>query len=344
MRININEIAKKSGVSIATVSRVMNNKGPVKQETKQKILQIANELNYKPSPIARGLARKKTDTIGVILPELVDEFFMNIIRGIDEEADRHNRYLMVSSSHSQRNDVEKILEFMGSGRVDGVILMAPSMQKEIYDIISKSKRPVVLLNCYPEMDGLVSFGIDNYRGAYLITEHLISHGYKKIGMIKGPEINADANTRFMGFRDALEKNGINYDPSFVIPGDFSIQSGYHGFSRLMGQQDKVEAVFMANDMMAIGAYEAAKNINITIPNDVAVVGFDDIFPSRILTPRLTTVHIPIVELGSRAMNYLLKMIDGEIDPQKPHKEMLSTGLVIGGSCGCNNDNSRNVLP
>ena len=146
MEININEIARRAGVSIASVSSALNNKSPVREETRHKILQIANELNYKPNPIARSLSRKKTDTIGVILPELVDEFFTDIIRGIYEEAYRTNRYVMISSSHSQRNIVETLLEFMGSGRVDGVILMAPQMHKEVSAIIPKSKRPVVLLN------------------------------------------------------------------------------------------------------------------------------------------------------------------------------------------------------
>ncbi len=342
MKVNINEIARRCNVSIATVSRVLNNKGPVKPETRRMVMQVAGELNYKPSPIARGLSRKRTDTIGVILPELVDEFFMNIIQGIDEEAHRHNRYLMISSSHSQRNDLETIMEFMSSGRVDGVILMAPALQEEIYHIISRSKRSVVLLNCCPAKANVVRFGIDNYRGAYLMTEHLIGHGYKKIAMVLGPERNVEAADRHKGFRDALKGHDLQYDPSIIIPGDFSMRSGHYGLLRLMGQSEKPEAVFFANDMMALGAYQAARNSNIKIPEDVAIAGFDDIFSSRIITPRLTTVHTPIIELGARAMNYLIKMIDGQVDPETPYTEELSTGLVIGGSCGCNNLSALNI--
>jgi len=343
MRTNIKEIAEKAGVSIATVSRAINNKGSVSEDTRRKITQITKELNYKPHPFARALSRKQTDTIGVILPELNDEFFMDIIHGIDEEAHQNNKYLMVSSSHSERNDMETIIEFMSSGRVDGVILMAPSMQKDIYDIISKSKRPVVLLNCAPESNGIVSFGVDNFRGAFLITEHIIGHDYQRIGMIKGPERNIEAKQRYLGYKKALEEHNITYNSDYVIAGDFSSRTGYYGFLRLMSQPNKPEAIFMANDMMALGAYEAAHSSNIRIPEDITIVGFDDIFSGRVVTPRLTTVHTPINELGSQAMKYLLMMINRQVDPMASHQEVLSPALVIGGSCGCHNNMSYSTI-
>jgi len=334
--ININEIARRAGVSIATVSRALNNTGSIREATRQKILQIAEELNYKPNPIARSLSRKHTDTIGVILPELVDEFFMDIIRGIDEEAYRNDQYVMVSSSHSKRDIVQTLLEFMSSGRVDGVILMAPQFRDELTELIQKNKRPVVLLNSHNFINDSICFNINNYQGALAIVEHLIGHGYKKIGMIQGPEGNCDADERFRGFKDALIKNSLSILDSIVVPGDFTAKSGYYGFIRLMSQSQKPDAIFAANDMMVVGAYEAARSSNIKIPQDVAIVGFDDIFLSRFLIPRLTTVHVPIVELGTKAMRYLLKMISGEVDSRQPHREELSTGLVIGGSCGCTN--------
>jgi len=343
LNINIHEIAKKAGVSIATVSRALNNNGAVREETRQKILQIAQECNYKPNPIARSLSTRQTDTIGVILPELVDEFFMDIIRGIDEEAYRANRYVMVSSSHNQRNIVETLTEFMGSGRVDGLILMAPEMHKEVVRILHKSKRPMVLLNSRKDLDHAVSFRINNYQGAFAIVEHLIGHGYKNIGMMRGPEGNCDAEERYRGYYDALQRNNLSAQKCFEVAGDFTAKSGYYGFMRIMSQPEKPEAIFAANDMMAVGAYEAAKNANINIPKDVAIVGFDDIFLSRLLSPRLTTVHVPIVELGSKATRYLLKMITGEVDASSPYVEELSAGLVVGGSCGCTNAANRTIF-
>jgi LacI family transcriptional regulator len=153
-------------------------------------------------------------------------------------------------------------------------------------------------------------------------------------MIKGPDRNIEANERYLGFKKALNEHKIAYNSEYVVSGDFSSRSGYYGFLRLMSQSNKPEAIFMANDMMALGAYEAAHGSNIRIPEDIAIVGFDDIFSGRVVTPRLTTIHTPINDLGSQAMRYLLMMIQRKVDPMASHQEILSPALVIGGSCGC----------
>lgn len=332
--VNMQKIAALAGVSIATVSRALNNSGPVKEATRARILQLAGQYQYKPNPIARSLSTKKTDTIGLILPEMADEFFMDIIRGIDEEAYRANRFLLVSSFHTQRDIAGTLLEFMGSGRVDGVILMAPEGQNGLIETLRRSRRPVVLLNPPGDADEFVYFKINNFQGAFAIVEHLFGHGYRRIGMITGPEDNIDADERLHGCLEAGRQCGQPIAPSFIIPGDFSARSGYYAFMRLMSQMERPEAIFAANDMMAMGAYQAARSLNLRIPQDIALAGFDDIFLSQLLTPRLTTVHVPIVELGSKAVRYLLQMINGEVDPAAPCHEELTAGLVIGGSCGC----------
>lgn len=341
MKINIDEIAKKAGVSIATVSRALNSSGPVKPETRRRIQEIAREYHYQPHPFARGLSKRRTDTIGVILPELNDEFFMDIIHGVDEEAYRANKYVMISSSHSRRDIIQTLVEFMGSGRVDGMILMVPQLQNEAAELIRHSKRPVVLVNVSQDIDDVVSFNINNYQGAFTIVEHLITkHNYKKIGMILGPEGNWDAAERYRGFRDALNQYAVPLKDNLIVQGNFTAQSGFYGFGRLMSQQDKPEAIFAANDMMAVGIYQAAREVNLNIPHDVAVIGFDDIFLSKLLNPRLTTMHVPISELGSKAIRYLFKMIDESSNYRKPYREELTAGLMIGRSCGCDNNNGQ----
>ncbi|GMU88684.1 MAG: LacI family transcriptional regulator [Chlorobiota bacterium] len=333
-RKNIHEVAKLAGVSIATVSRAFNNSKLIKGDTKSRILRIAEEIDYKPSPLARGLSTRMTDTIGVIIPDITGEFFTDIIHGIDEEAHRWNKFIIVASSHSQRNAVETLIDFMSSGRVDGVIMMAPQIHKEVPEIISKSKRPVVLINSLNDIDEAVSISIDNYQGTVANVEHLLEHGFKRIAIIKGPKDNCDAEERFLGYQDTLEKHGIEINPNWVVDGDFTVRSGYYGFMRLMTLAERPEAIFATNDMMALGVYEGAKVLKVRIPQDIAVTGFDDIYLSRLLTPRLTTVHAPIEELGSKAVRYLLKLIDGEVNPLEAYHEKLSTGLIIGGSCGC----------
>ncbi|KAB2908533.1 MAG: LacI family transcriptional regulator [Ignavibacteriales bacterium] len=340
---NIHEVAKLAGVSIATVSRAFNNSKFIKDDTKTRILKIAEEIDYKPSPLARGLSTNMTDTIGVIIPDISGEFFTDIIHGIDEEAHRWNKFIIVASSHGQRNDVETLIDFMSSGRVDGVVMMAPHIHKEVPEIIAKSKRPVVLINSLNEIDEAVSISIDNFQGTTANIEHLLEHGYKKLGMIKGPGDNCDAEERYLGFTKTLEKHGIEINPNWIVEGDFSTKSGYYGFMRLMTLTEKPEAIFAANDMMALGVYEGAKVLKLKIPDDIAVTGFDDIYLSRLLSPRLTTVHAPIEELGSKAVKYLLKLIYGEVNPYEAYHEKLSTGLIIGGSCGCNVPSSSPVF-
>ncbi len=340
---DITEIAKLAGVSIATVSRALNGRGSVRADTRRKILSIAEEHNYRPNPIARSLSQKKTDTIGVILPELVDEFFTELIRGIDEEAYRSNRFIMVSSSHGERDVVETLLEFMGSGRVAGVVLMAPSLREEVIAIASSSKCPLVVLNNTFARGKLDTFNINNYQGAFAVVEHLVLHGYERIGMLKGPEGNCDAEERWRGFQEALQKHDHRVEKNWVISGNFSIKSGYYGFMRLMSLPEKPQAIFAANDMMAVGIYEAARNSGIRIPEDIAVAGFDDILLSRLLVPRLTTVHVPVVELGMKATRHLVHVLEGEGEQSTQYFEELSTGLVVGGSCGCQNAGRQTVL-
>ncbi len=333
MKVDINEVARKSGVSIATVSRVFNGSDLVKKETKQKILKIADELNYIPNPIARSLSKRSTDTIGVILPDLVGEFFMEVISGIDKEAYKHNWYVTVSSSHNKRDIVETLIQFMGSGRVDGVILMAPQMHKEIYEMIKKSSRPIVLLNAFSDLKNVVNFKINNFQGAYDMVQHLIKkHKYKKIAFIQGPSDNSDAVERFQGYYQALIDHKKKVNESMIIPGDFSVEAGNKGLRDLMKLKYKPDAIFASNDMMAVGAYKAAHELKISIPGDVAIVGFDDIYLSQFLNPRLTTVHVPMEDLGGKAVKYLLGIINGT--SIKKYVESLNTKLVIGDSCGC----------
>ncbi|HQU70697.1 MAG: LacI family DNA-binding transcriptional regulator [Calditrichaeota bacterium] len=340
MKVDIREIARRAGVSTATVSRTLSGKGPVREETRRKVMNVVQDLNYRPNSRARNLSRRQTDTIGVILPELVDEFFMDLIHSIDEEAYLAGHYVMISSSHNQRNIVQTLVEFMDSGRVDGVILMAPKMMdSRLSQRLKQIRGPIVFLNSRPEIENCISFTIDNYQGATSMVRHLISHGYERIAMIKGPEGNSDADERYQGYLDCMLDHGLRIDPSLVVEGDFTIKGGYHGFMRLFGLPKPPRAIFAANDMMALGAYEAAKQTGINIPDDVALGGFDDIFLSKLLNPRLTTVHAPIVELGSKALRYLLQMISGEVESNGDYHEKLSTGLVIGGSCGCESNHS-----
>ncbi|MCD6165413.1 LacI family transcriptional regulator [candidate division KSB1 bacterium] len=329
----IKDVAEKAGVSIATVSRVFNEHVSVKEKTRIRVLQAAQELNYAPNILARGLQLKRTETIGVILPDLSGEFFSEVIRGIDEIASRRGYHILVSSSHSRRNEIEMMQRMLGEGRVDGLILMAPLLSKKSLPAIAATKLPVVLLNLSAEGLEIDTIMVDNFRGAYLMTQHLIGHGHKRIAFIKGTEGNFDAEERFLGYRTALEEEGLPITPELVERGNFLKQSGFLAMTRLLSRKLPPTAVFASNDDMAIGALEAAQKSGVHVPQDVAIVGFDDILVAQYVRPPLTTVHIPIYDLGSLAAERIINSVEMQ-GQSKKEKIVLATGLIIRESCGC----------
>jgi len=329
----IKDVAEKAGVSIATVSRVFNNYASVREKTRIRVLRAAHELNYAPNILARGLQLKKTETIGVILPDLSGEFFSEVIRGIDEVASRRGYHILVSSYHSRGNEIEMMQRMLGESRVDGLILMAPLLSRRNLPAIAESKSPVVLLNSPTKGSEIDTIVIDNFRGAYLMTQHLIGHGHQRIAFIRGPEGNFDAEERLLGYKTAMEEEGLPIVPELVERGTFLKQSGFLAMTRLLSLKQPPTAVFASNDEMAIGALEAAQKSGVNVPEDMAIVGFDDILVARYVRPPLTTVHIPIYDLGSLAAERLIDSIESPGSMVKERK-VIATGLIIRESCGC----------
>jgi LacI family transcriptional regulator len=333
MKMNISEIAKHAGVSIATVSRALNNSSAINQETRKKVLQVAEEFNYKPNPIARSLSKQRTETVGVILPEMNEEFFAELLGGIDEEAFRLDYFLMLSSYHQQRNIAETFSEFLNSGRVDGVMLMADILHRDLLSTIKKSERPVILLNTATPIGDFTCFNINYYQGALALIDHLHEHGHRCIAFISGLTDFFQFDELFRGYEAAHLKHELKIREEFIIKGQNTQQFGYTAFMRLAHDLKDIDAIFCANDIIAAGVYEAARSLNVRIPQDIPVVGFGNLKLSQYLVPKLTTVHIPFYELGNKAMQHLLKMIDGNVARKSAYKKELTTGLVIGGSCG-----------
>lgn len=328
----IKEIAKKANVSIATVSRVLNNDKRVTDETKHLVLKISKELNYKPNILARNFAKKKSSVIGLILPEISDEFFTEIIKGVDEITYTHGYYTMVASSHKYRTLDDSILTFMQNGIVGGMILLVSSLNNNIKTILDQSKIPVVMISGHNDTGKYDAVSIDNYQGAFDVTEYLIvEKGFKKIVHISGPSDNDDALLRKRGFIDACKKHNINSNNLLIIDGDFTRESGESAFSEIVKMKTMPQAVFAANDMMALGCYDAAAKAGIKIPDDIGIAGFDDIFVAKYLSPGLTTVRVQIEEVGKTAADILMKKIQGRNDPSHPVIR-LSTKLIIRDSC------------
>lgn len=320
--VTIRDVAARAGVSVATVSRVFNQKGPIREATVRKVMDVAGALQYIPHAGARSLSTRSTRTIGVVLPDLHGEFFSEVIRGIDLAARESGYHLLLSGSHADRNEMRAVVQAV-RGLVDGLIVMSPDLDPSALVAELPAGIPTVLLNA--KVDGRPSITIDNAGGARDVVRHLAALGHKHIAFISGPAKNADAEQRRRGFRAGVKAHDV--DP-VEVPGDFTEDSGYEAGKTIAALSPRPTAVFAANDSMAIGALSAFRDARVRVPDQVALVGFDDIPIARFLDPPLTTVKVPIAELGRRGLQILL---NGDAQAAQPAR--LETSLVVRRSCG-----------
>jgi LacI family transcriptional regulator len=327
----IRDVAREAGVSVATVSRVFNRSGPVRETTRRRITEVAARLRYTPNSAARSLSLRQTETIGVLLPDLYGEFFSEVIRGIDQLVQREGWHLLVSSSHNERADLDSALRAM-RGRVDGLLVMSPGLDASALSENLPANLPVVLLNCEVAGRAFDSLNIDNCGGAMAVTEHLLGLGHERVGVITGPARNHDSRERLRGTRSVLEARGRGLPAGLVYEGDFSEASGFRGALALLEGARRPSAIIAGNDSMAVGALSALADAGVRVPQDMAVVGFDDIPIARYVSPPLTTVRVSIPELGSRAAARLLEALEQGPGRERV-QELLPTELVVRRSCG-----------
>ena len=329
MTATIKEIAAKAHVSIATVSRALNNDPSVTDVTRNQILKIAERLDYRPNILARSFAQKKSNLIGLILPEISDEYFTEVIKGVDEIAFSQNLYTIVASSHKYKSLEDEVVTFIKNGLVSGLILLVSNLDDKLALILSKNQLPVVIINSSSKIKKFDRIAIDDYYGSFSMTTHLIKNkGYEFLSHITGPLDNDDSNLRKKGFIDACKKYGVKY---VTEESDFSRDGGYNACKKIFKLSYRPQVIFAANDMMAIGCYDYIKKINLQIPQDIGVVGFDDVFVSQYLNPPLTTVHVNIEEVGKKAAELLLKKIQSNNGVQ-PSVINIATELIIRESC------------
>lgn len=328
--VTIKDVAREARVSVATVSRVLNDSGPVSEETRRRIREVAGKLRYVPHGGARSLITSKTNTIGVLLPDLYGEFFSEVIRGMDDTAQRHGFHLLISRAYADRHGIETAMRAM-RGRVDGVVAMSPDLDAE--SLLSvPSTMPVVLLCSVSRGNELDSLTIQNCRGAREMVAHLVSLGHKRIAIIKGAPRNYDAAERLRGYRVALKEAGLELDSALERDGGFTEEGGYAAAMSLLQLEDRPTAIFAANDSMAIGVLSALRESGVRVPEGIAVAGFDDIPLARFMDPPLSSVHVPICELGARAVELLLHGVTHKNDHER-RRQRVSTNLVIRRSCG-----------
>jgi LacI family transcriptional regulator len=331
MPATIRDVARAAGVSVATVSRVFNNSGPVHEETRARVREVAGALRYSPNSAARSLITAKSNTLGVLLPDLYGEFFSEVIRGIDQTAQHNGYHVLVSSSHESQARIEDAIRAM-RGRVDGLIVMSPDIDGPTLAANLPDSLPVVLLNCAVDGTSYDAISVDNFGGAYAMVRHLLSTGGTRVAIITGSSRNYDARERLRGYRAALRDAGAEQQEGWEIAGDFTETGGYRAAREIAALSSRPTAVFAANDAMAIGALSAFREVGLRVPEDIAVAGFDDIPMARYMSPPLTSVHVEISELGARAMGVLLAAVQ-EKNRHERQQVVLPTTLVVRQSCG-----------
>ncbi|HBK46839.1 MAG TPA: LacI family transcriptional regulator [Xanthomonadaceae bacterium] len=322
--ITIKDVAREAKVSVATVSRALNGHTNVAAPVRQRVLEVAQRLRYSPHAAARSLSSRRTQTIGVVLPDLYGEFFSELIRGIDAVARARQQHLLVSSYHGNQDEQGKALRAM-RGRVDGLLVLSPYAEHPgfLTENLPQSL-PTVLVNTRLPDDRFPVLSIDDHAGAMAMTEHLLALGHRRIAFVCGPELNFDARERLRGFRDAMSAHADARGRE--LPGRFDEASGHAAGQRLL-EEGLPDAVFAANDMMALGCLYAFDHAGVEVPRDVALAGFDDIPLARFVHPSLTTVRVNIAELGGKAMTRLLDSIDS-ISVEERRRQTLMPSLIV----------------
>ncbi len=327
--VTIKDVAKAAGVSISTASYALNDSEKVSKATKEKVLRIAQELDYRPNGSARNLKIQRTDLIGLFVHDINGPFYNELVKGIQEVAALNNYQLAIFCDSSNKGN--PAYKFMRERRVDGAIIISSKVKDEEILNLAKNGMPIVVLDRELNVDNVCSVLVDNEKGAYEAVSHLVKIGYKKIAFFSGPEDSYDSIKRFSGYMKTLKTYGIDFNENLIIKGKFTEQSGYEAMNEFIKEHKSIpEAIFSSNDEMAIGAIRALKENGYKIPEDIAIIGFDDIIISSYVQPNLTTVKSPMYELGLLSTHALFNLLNGKA---KNNSLTLSTELIIRESCG-----------
>jgi LacI family transcriptional regulator len=330
--VTIREVAREAGVSVATVSRVVTGSHHrVRPATRRRVQAAVARLRYQPNLIARGLKKRITHTIGLIVPDISNPFFPAIARGIEDVASRAGLGVLLCNTYEDLAKERAYLALLDNRMVDGLIFATAGANTGHLRMLRRRGVPVVLVARAPDRVGIDAVLVDNRGGARAATAHLIGLGHREIAFVGGPaSVRVDVE-REAGYREALDAAGIPVNPRLILQGDFRAEGGAAAVSALLERGERFTAIFAANDLMAIGAMEELRRRGRHVPQDVAIVGFDDITFASLVEPRLTTVAQPKYRMGSLAMERLLELLSG--GSRRPRRLVLDPQLVVRDSCG-----------
>ena len=326
----IKDVANAAGVSVATISRVLSNPDLVKPATKEHVLQIIKEMNYQPNVLARQLRTQTTRAVIVIVPNIENSFFHGILSGIGTEAERQGYQMLIADLKSQPSLEKHYIEAIKQRQVDGIISLSANMTQKLETLITERYPLVMVVQCVPNYK-IPSVSIDNMAASKALMTHLIRLGHREIAHLTVSPLQMPYQDRLNGYISALEEHKIPVDNELISYGEPAIKGGYDQMWTLLAKQKKFTAVFAAGDTMAIGAMKALKDQGLRVPEDCAVVGFDDIDLSSVWEPAITTIRQPKEMMGRIAFQKLLALMQNE--PISVSQEYLPYELVIRESCG-----------
>lgn len=313
MNITIYDVAREANVSMATVSRVVNGNPNVKPTTRKKVLETIERLGYRPNAVARGLASKKTTTVGVIIPDISNIFYAELARGIEDIATMYKYNIILSNSDQNIEKELRLINTMLGKQVDGLVFMSGHITEEHVEELQKSQVPIVLAASIENSNTIPSVNIDYEQAAYDAISYLIQKGHKRIAYVT-PPLNEPINgiKKLNGYKRAIEEAGLPYHEELVFEGDYTYDSAIEAFEKISELNEIPTAIFVGTDEMALGIIHGAQDRGFHIPNDIEVIGFDNTRLATMVRPELTTVVQPMYDIGAVAMRLLTKYMNKEI--------------------------------
>jgi LacI family transcriptional regulator len=320
------DVAKLAGVSTATVSRVINSPETVRLRTRDKVTEAMKLCNYKYNALARGFVTKQSNTIGLIIPTINNPVFAESTRGVQDYADRNNIQVLLGNTYYQYGQEEKLVNIFREKQVDGLVITTTDLRGAVLKTLVDEQIPFVLLYSTVKKGPMTVVGVDNFRGGYRATEHLVNLGHRRIGMVAGRFSISDRSFhRWHGYKQCLKNSAIPYDKRLLAQTDYSLAGGRDAVKKLLSLEDPPTAFFCSNDFLALGAMKGARELGLQVPRDLSIVGFDDIRIASYVIPELTTIRQPAYDIGKLGAELLFQRIEGK---KKPVHKMLDLSLIV----------------
>lgn len=319
---NIRHIAKQAGVSVATVSRVLNHPENVAPKTREKIEKIIADAEYTPNWFARGLNFNKTGTIGLMIPHILNSVHMEIAKGVEDVANQKEYIALMCNVENDAAKEKRYLEQLIKRRVDGIIFICSSLGKKEFDAALEQNIPVVLIGEHENNPGLHVVSVDCELAAKKAMGHLLGNGYERIAMLYGTDPKKENEFKRAGYKKSLKEANLPYRSDYLREVDNSIEGGYLGAKKLVELKEPPQAIFASSDYIAFGAMDAIKDKKLRIPEDVAIVGFDNVRMSNLVEPKLTTIEVPLHKMGVYGARLLFDIIEGEEEKSEEAKTIL----------------------